>query len=173
MPEQLIIGFNPMSAANRVAYFGKQIRVRIWWLVVAIVLCVWIWIWQKGTLTPFQGMLLLGLGVVYSLVWVGVAVVGWIRAKSNLSSISPGVAAAIDRGGIWLQGASMAWPQIDKISINPARFGGSPNFCVKREDGFVASISLANLDVMPGTIDAAIRSYSAGTRWINTSKLGN
>jgi len=162
-----------MSAANRVAYFSSQIRGRLLWLVVAIVICVWIWIWQQGTLSTAQGALLLGVGVAYSLVWLVVAIVNWLRAKSALTSISPGVAAAIDRQGIWLQGTGMAWPEISTISISPGRFGGSPNLSVTREDGHIESISLANLDVMPGTIDAAIRSYSAGAQWIDTSKLGN
>jgi len=173
MPEQLLIGFNPMSAANRVAYYSRQIRSRVLWLIVAVVICVWIWLWQRGTLTLLQGVLLLGLGVVYSLVWLVLAIVNWRRAKSALESISPGVAAAINRAGIWLAGKAIAWPDISAISILPARFGGSPNLTVTTNDGQVSKASLANLDVMPGTIDSAIRSYSAGTWWIDTSKLGN
>jgi len=173
MPDQLLIGFNPMSAANRVAYYSKQIRSRLLWLLVSVVICVWVWIWQQTMLSTKQGALLLGLGIFYSLIWLGIAVINWSRAKSALSAISPGVAVAIDRHGIWIGNTGMQWPEIEQVSILPNRFGGSANLTVTTQDGQVSSISVANLDVMPGTIDAAIRSYSAGTQWIDTSKLGN
>jgi len=173
MPDQLLIGFNPMSAANRVAYFSSQIRSRLLWLVISAVICVWIWIWQQRVLTTVQGGVLLGLGILYSLIWLGISVINWSRAKSALSAISPGVAVAIDRYGIWMRDKGMQWPEISQVSILPGRFGGSPHFTVTTGDGQVASMSVADLDVMPGTIDSAIRSYSAGTQWIDTSKLGN
>jgi len=173
MPDQMLIGFNPMSAANRVAYYSRQIRSRLLWLVVAIVICIWIWLWQRGTLSVAQGGMLLGLGVLYSLVWLMVAVINWSRAKSALSAVSPGVAVAIDRTGIWFASRAMAWPEISQVCLLPGRFGGSPNLAVTTQDGQVTRMSVADLDTMPGTIDAAIRSYSAGSQWIDTSKLGN
>lgn len=173
MPEQLLIGFNPMSAANKVAYYSSQIRGRVLWLVIAVAICVWIWIWQRRSLTPLYSGLLFGVGSLYSLIWLVVALVKWKRAKAALTAISPSVAATVDRGGIWLQGTGMAWLEVSKIAITPGRFGGSPSLSVTRADGHIASISLADLDVMPGTIDAAIRSYSAGTQRIDTSRLGN
>ena len=173
MPEQLLIGFNPMSAANKVAYYSGQIRGRILWLIISIAICVWIWLCQRSALSPMYTGLLFGVGILYSLIWLMIAVIGWKRAKNALSAISPGVAAQVDRTGIWLQGTGMAWSQVKRIAISPGRFGGSPVLNVTRMDGNVARISLADLDVMPGTIDAAIRSYSAGTQHIDTSKLGN
>ncbi|MCL2736415.1 MAG: hypothetical protein FWD75_07265 [Propionibacteriaceae bacterium] len=173
MPEQLIIGFNPMSAANKVAYYGNQIRSRVLWLVVAMIVCVWIWLWQRQSMSGSDTGLLFGAGLLYSLIWLGVAIVNWSRAKSALSAISPGVAAAVDRQGMWLAGVGMAWPEIAQVAIAPGRFGGSPNLSVKRVDGHVSKISVADLDVAPGTIDAAVRSYSNGTQSIDTSRLGN
>ena len=162
-----------MSAANRVAYYTSQIRSRLLWLVISVVICIWIWLWQRGMMSVQQGALLVGVGVLYSLIWLGVAFVNWRRAKSALSAISPGIAAAIDRQGIWIQNRAIAWPEISQVSMLPGRFGGSPNLTVTTQDGQVTSMSVADLDVMPGTIDSAIRSYSAGTQWIDTSKLGN
>jgi len=173
MPEQLIIGFNPMSAANKVAYFSSQIRARLLWLVIAVLICVWIWVWQRQSLSGTTTALLFGVGIVYSAIWLAVAFINWLRARRSLSAISPGVAAAVDRQGMWLAGTGRAWPEIAQIDIAPGRFGGSPNLSVKGVDGRVSSICLADLDVMPGTIDSAVRSYSAGTHAINTAKLGN
>ncbi|MCL2783980.1 MAG: hypothetical protein FWD55_00810 [Propionibacteriaceae bacterium] len=173
MPDQLIIGFNPMSAANKVAYYSGQIRVRILWLIVAIAICAWIWIWQRSVLTPQVTGMLFGVGIAYSAIWLALAVINWRRAKSALAAISPGVAAAVDRRGIWLQGTGMAWPEIGSVAIKTGRFSSSPRLLVTRIDGQVISISVADLDVMPGTIDAAVRTFSSGTQWIDTSKLGN
>lgn len=173
MPEQLIVGFNPMPAANRVAYFSSQIRSRLMWLVIAVLICVGIWIWQRNNLSAGDTGLLFGIGIAYSLIWLGIAFVSWMRAKSALRAISPGVAAAVDRTGIWLQGAGMAWQDIAHILLTPGRFGGSPSLVVKGVDGHTSKVSLADLDVMPGTIDAAIRAYSGGTWAIDPTKLGN
>ena len=173
MPDQLLIGFNPMSAANRVAYYSSQIRSRLLWLIVSVVICVWVWLWQRGMLSVAQGVLLIGVGVLYSLIWVGVAFVNWRRAKAALAATSPGIAAAIDRNGIWMQNRAITWPEISHVALLPGRFGGSPSLAVTTQGGETTAMSVADLDVMPGTIDSAIRSYSAGTQWIDTSKLGN
>ena len=162
-----------MSAANRVAYRGSQIRARVLWLVVAICAMVIITVWQRRNL-QFQDMVLLfAIGSAYFALWLVAAIVNWYRAKSALASIAPGVAAAVDRRGIWLKGVGMPWPEIAQVWITPGRFGGSPALAVKRLDNEVVRVSLADLDVMPGTIDAAIRAYSYGNHWIDTSKLGN
>ena len=173
MPEQLLIGFNQMSATNRVAYAKSQIRSRILWLIVSIVICVVIWTWRRESLTPMYTGLLFGIGITYSLIWLIIAIVNHQRAKKALSAITPGLAATVDRTGIWLRGMGMAWTDITKIDITSGKFGGSPSLNVTRVDGVIASISVVDLDVMPGTIDAAIRSYSAGTQHIDTSTLGN
>jgi hypothetical protein len=173
VPEQLLIGFNPMSAANRVAYFGSQIRSRLIWLGVSVLICAAILIWQRQSLSGSWIPLLFAIGMAYSLVWLVIAIVSWARAKSALAAISPGVAAAVDRRGFWLAGQGLAWPEIAAITINRGRFGGSPHLRVQRVDGQQAEVSLAVLDALPGTIDAAVRAYSSGTHWIDTSKMGH
>lgn len=162
-----------MAAANKVAYYGSQIRSRLIWLVFAVLICVWIWFWQRQALSGSSTGWLFGVGIAYSLIWLAVAFFSWLRARSALAAISPGVAAAVDRRGIWLAGTGLAWAQIARVTILPGRYGGSPNLAVTGTNGQTSRISLADLDVMPGTIDAAIRSYSAGTQWIDTTKLGN
>lgn len=79
----------------------------------------------------------------------------------------------LDRLGVWIQGVGMAWPEIEKISVAQGRFGGSPSLKISRVDGQAVSVSLADLDVMAGTIDAAVRTYSSGAQHIDASKLGN
>ncbi len=173
MPEQLVIGFNPMSAANKVAYSGRQIRSRLLWLVVSVVICVWLWVWQRRSMSPAGTAAMFGLALVYSLIWLLIAFVNWRRAKSALKAIAPGVAVVVDRRGLWLQGVGVAWSQLSQIAIRPGRFRGSPVLMVRLSDGSTTRIPLANLNAMPGTIDSAIRSYSGGNWWIDTSKLGN
>ncbi len=173
MSEQLVVGFNPMPATNKVAYCSRQIRSRLIWLLVSIVICFWIWLWQRQSLDAAQTAWLFGIGIAYSLIWLGIAYLNWRRAKAALAQIAPGVAMTVSRAGIWLQGTGMAWPEIARVGIKRGRFGGSPALEVQHNQGAVASVSLAVLDTMPGSIDAAVRSYSAGTQKIDTSKLGH
>jgi hypothetical protein len=173
MPEQLVVGFNPMSAANKVAYCGSQIRQRLVWMVVAVMVCFVIWRWQGQAMTSLQVGMLFGLGLVYALIWLAIAFVRWLIARSGLSSVSSQVALAVNRQGLWLQGVGLSWSQIAQVAVTPGWFGGSPKLTVRRVDGEPMKMSLASLDAMPGTIDSAIRAYSGGAQRIDTSKLGN
>lgn len=171
MPEQLIIAFNPMAAATRVTYWRKQIRRRIIWFAVMIPILAWLY-FRQYTLPPGMQMgWMLVIIASYSVIWLAVSIVGWVRAKSQLKAISPGIAAAIDRRGIWLQGIGLAWGEIAGVALKPGLFKGSPSLVVTGSMGQSAQIALANLDVMPGTIDSAVRSYSAGTHRVDPAKL--
>ena len=161
-----------MSAANKVAYCGGQIRRRLIWIVVAALMSTWVWYWLRPSSWQVTVMVF-GIGIAYALAWLVVAIINWYRAKAALAAISPGVAMSLDRLGVWIHGIGMAWPEIAQISVTQGRFGGSPSLNVKRLDGHVVSVSLADLDMMAGTIDAAVRSYSSGTQQIDTAKLGN
>jgi len=162
-----------MAAANKVAYYGKQIRSRIVWLVATVAIVVVIWVWQSSSLSATNTGMLFGITIVYSLVWLALAVFGWLRARKALASISPQVALAVDRTGIWAKGTPMAWAEITGVRLTPGRRGGSPRLNVQRQDGSTITMSLADLDVMPSTIDSAVRAFSSGTMRIDTSKLGN
>jgi len=173
MPEQLIIGYNPVAATNRVAYYRGQIRSRAMWLVMAVVMCFAIWMWQRASFTTTQTLWLFGVGLGYSLIWLALAIVGRARAASALKGITPGVAMSVDRLGIWMQGTGMAWPDITGVAVRRRWYGGAPFLAVAHAGGVEQRIPLANLDVMTGTIDAAVRAYSSGVWSVDTRKLGN
>jgi len=162
-----------MAAANKVAYYGSQIRSRLIWLVVTAAIAVGIYTWMRSALTQSDVTWLFGLSIVYSLLWLGLAVFGWVRARAALSSISPQVALAVDRNGIWAQGTGMAWPEIAGVKLTRGPFGGTPRLNVSRHNGPEITLSLADLDVMPSTIDSAVRAYSSGMMRMDTSTLGN
>ena len=173
MPEQLLIGFNPSSAMNRVLNARRMIPRRVIWLIISVIVCGFLWIWLRRGLSPLFAAIFFGIGIAYSVISLILAIVAWNNAKDIYASITPGVAVAVDRNGCWLQGIGMAWPEISRIHITPGRFGRLASLDITRLDGMVSSIPLPDLDVMPGTIDAAIRSYSGGKQHIDISKLGN
>jgi len=173
VPNELIIGYNPMPAAQRVALLARGIRGRLAWVGIALVVCIWIYLWQRNSLTPTMVAWLFGAGLGYSLIWLIMSIIQWGRAKSALSSIAPGVAARIDRQGIWLQGVFLPWPAIAQIVARSRRFSMAPRLQIIGLDGQRYRLDLGELDIMPGTIDASIRTFSGGTHSIDTSKLGN
>jgi hypothetical protein len=173
VPEELIVGFNPMAATQRVASCASMIRSRLMWLLVSVVICVWIYIWKRDSLTGVTVVALFAAGIGYSVLWVVISLVSWIRAKAALGDITPGVATKIDRNGIWMQSVSLPWSGIDKIVAQSGRFGRPATIRVYNQVGEAARVPINVLDVMPGTIDASIRAFSNGAHWIDTSKLGN
>ncbi|MDR1386172.1 MAG: hypothetical protein LBJ44_01005 [Propionibacteriaceae bacterium] len=171
MSEELTVGFNPMPAAERVAYYSGLVRSRLIWLVVAVGLCAAIWVWQRLDLA--RGMQLLLIGLAYSAIWLAASLVGLANSRRLLKSIGQGTAVRVGPWGIDLAGAVLAWPDVALVSTTRGRFGSGPRLDVRTVQGQVRRLPFMYLDTMPGTIDAAVRAYSRGTKWLDTSRLGN
>jgi hypothetical protein len=173
MTEELTVGFNPLPAAERVAYYNGQVRSRLLWLGMAIVICLALWLWQAGQLNLGQSLALFGAGIGYSLIWLLIAVIGLITARTVLNRIGQGLAMNIGRWGIGVLDSSASWSQITEITTTRGGIGTGPALVVKTTQGDLKRIPLMHLDAMPGTIDAAVRAYSGGSRWLDTSRLAN
>ncbi|MDR2974864.1 MAG: hypothetical protein LBV00_09195 [Propionibacteriaceae bacterium] len=173
MPEQLLIGFNARAAASQVAVLGRQVRSRVLWLVVSLVICGALWLWQRSSMTLANTVAMFGFALIYSLVWLVIVLVRWQRAKSTLAAMTPGVAVGIDRTGVWMRDIGIRWSEMAQIWLAHPRAGGSPVLGVRGLDGTVSKIGVMSLDAEVGTIDSAIQAYSGGSWRIDSSKLGN
>ncbi|MDR1213575.1 MAG: hypothetical protein LBK54_05745 [Propionibacteriaceae bacterium] len=171
MSEELTVGFNPMPAAERVAYYSGLVRSRLIWLIVAVAICGVIWAWQQLDLA--RGLQLLMIGLAYSAIWLVAALAGLINSRRLLKSIGQGIAVRVGHWGIDLLGGVLPWADVTKVSTTRGRFGSGPRLDVHSASGEVRRLPFMYLDTMPGTIDAAVRAYSRGTRWLDTSRLGN
>jgi hypothetical protein len=174
MSQELTIGFNPIPAAERAAHYTGLLRTRLIWMGVAFVLCVGIWLWQRNQLGSANSIALFGAGLAYSLIWLILAIVGLVNARRILSHIGQGVAVRIGRIGIDILGTIVPWSAVAEVTTRRGgAFGAGPTLAVRTSNGDLRSVPFLYLDARPGTIDAAIRAYSLGTRWLDTTHLGN
>jgi hypothetical protein len=175
MSQELTVGFNPMPAAERVAHYSGLVRTRLIWLGIAVLLCLAMWIWQRNNLDPLASLALFGAGLGYSVVWLILAIVGLATARRILSRVGQGVALRIGRAGIDLLGAQVPWSDVAEVTTTRGRavLGAGPALTVRATTGTAHSVPFLYLDTRPGTIDSAVRAYSLGTRWLDTTRLGN
>ncbi len=173
MADELVIGYNPMPATQRVAHYRALIRSRLIWFGLAIVICIGVYVWQRASLDAVSTVALFVMGLGFSAVWVVIAVVGYLAAKRSLDSIGDGVAVTVDRQGIDIAGARTEWANVTKVGTSRGRLGVGPDLVVTNATGATRTVPLSYLDTMPGTLDSAIRAYSAGRQWLDTSGLDN
>ncbi len=175
MASELVVAYNPMPAAERVAHYQGVLRSRLIWLGVGVVVLLGIWFWQRQVLTTVQTVLLFVLGLSFSGVWAIIAAVLYGKAKRQLAEVNriEGSAMRIDGQGITVSDRLIAWPQVGKISTARGALGAGPVLTISDLSGSSQTVPLAHLDALPGTIDNAIRAFSGGRHWLDTSGLGN
>lgn len=175
MAHELVVGYNPLPAAERVAHYQALVRSRLVWLGIGVVLLVGIWFWQRSQLDTTQTILLFVIGLAFSGVWLVIAIVLNVVARRALDKVNSaqGYAIRVNPQGIEVAGKAVAWPQVARIATIRGHLGGQPQLVLTDASGASASVPITYLDTMPGTLDSAIRAYSRGSQWIDTSKLGN
>ena len=175
MAQELVVGYNPLPAAERVAHYQGLVRSRLIWLGIGVVLLLGLWFWLRDELDVAQTIWLYVIGLAFSGIWLVIAVVLYIAARRALDRINAtqGYAVRVDTLGIEVAGTRVAWPDVSTIATVRGPLGGHPRLLLRDSAGASVSVPITFLDTLPGTLDSAIRAYSRGTQWIDTSKLGN
>lgn len=175
MAQELVVGYNPLPAAERVAHYQGLVRSRLMWLGIGVVLLLGLWFWLRDQLDVVQTIWLYVIGLAFSGLWLVIAVVLYVRARRALDRINAtqGYAVRVDTQGIEVAGKRVAWPDVSTIATVRGPLGGYARLLLRDSAGASVSVPITFLDTLPGTLDSAIRAYSRGTQWIDTSKLGN
>jgi len=50
MAQELVVGYNPLPAAERVAHYQGLVRSRLIWLGIGVVLLLGMWFWLRDQL---------------------------------------------------------------------------------------------------------------------------
>jgi hypothetical protein len=174
MTQELVVGYNPLPAAERVAHYQGLVRSRLIWLGIGVVLLLAMWFWLRDQLDAVQTIWMFVIGLAFSGIWLVLAIVLYLSARRGLDRINAiqGYAIRVDPQGIEVAGKTVAWPDVAGIAT-VRRLGGQPRLTLRDTSGSTTSVPITFLDTLPGTLDSAIRAYSRGTQWIDTSTLGN
>jgi hypothetical protein len=177
MPEQLLVGYSPAVAAARLRAAQIQVPIRIGFLVFSGLFCLLFYYLfyrrQKDVFPMTFFWIYFGITVGISLLLVIISIVTLIIRAKAARNLPQGIAAAVDRQGMWMMGSGMGWNDVEAIRVKRGYFGSSMTLRVARTHGEELSLKLENLDVMTGTIDAAVRAYSGGSHFVDTTRLGH
>jgi hypothetical protein len=175
MAQELVVGYNPLPAAERVAHYQGLVRSRLIWLGIGVVLLLLLWFWMRDQLDAAQTIWMFVIGLAFSGIWLVLAIVLYFSAKRGLDRINAtqGYAIRVDPQGIEVAGKTVAWPEVAAIATVRRGLRGQPQLTLRDTAGVTSSVPITFLDTLPGTLDSAIRAYSRGSQWIDTSKLGN
>ncbi len=169
--DQLVVSYSPVRAYQRARKLGSTVRSRLIGLVITGLICGGIWWWRKDNLTTSETYWLFGIVLGISGVFVAIALIRWALAKRELASIGAGPAFIMVRQGIMLPQGRIAWPEVTELGLR-TRFGKTfPSFYVAGPNLPRWETSTANLDMLPGTIDTAVRALSNGEAKLDLSKL--
>ncbi len=173
--EEFVVGYNPLPAAERVAHYRQAVRSRLVWLGVGLVVVVAIYLWQRDILDLMTTVLLFVAGLGFSVMWVLLSAIQWMVARRQLSRVNTvqGVALRIREEGIDIGDQQLTWADVARVHTAKGPLGIGLLLAVTDTQGQTTSVPLTYLDSMPGTLDSAIRAYSGGRRWLDTSGLGN
>lgn len=112
----------------------------------------------------------LAFSAAVSLVSVAARAIWLLRQRSGLRRLGVGLAFVLSaRGFQAAPGEPLPWDQIEQIRAARGKWGLGYALEVRRVDGSTQALPLEGLDVLPGSLDAATRAYSAGRHGVDLS----
>jgi len=172
LTDEVHIRYNPMPAAERVAHYTGLVRTRLIWLGMAAGICLIFWGFQGSALGKVATVALFASGLGYSAIWLLMALAGLWRARRALHSIGQGVALRLNRWGVDIHGVALPWSDITAVKARRRRFSAyGPELAVVTATHGVKTLPWLFLDTLPGSLDAAIRAYTADAHHLDVSRL--
>lgn len=93
----------------------------------------------------------------------------WLhRQRAGLRVLGEGLACVLSARGFQADSAEpSAWEEIEQIRAAKGRWGHGYELEVRRADGLIQTLPLEGLGILPGSLDAATRAYSAGRHGVD------
>jgi hypothetical protein len=83
-----------------------------------------------------------------------------------------GVALRLSRWGIDIHGQSLPWPTITAVIARRRRLSAyGPDLTVVTSDGQHRRLPWLFLDTLPGSVDSAVQTYTAGAQRLDVTRL--
>ena len=184
-PERFAVALTPAPTAARITRQRSALRLQvIFALVFGTVLFV-VWLGPQflpedaeravqGALPSWSLPALMVIWAVPTLVRIVVTVIFLRRAKRDIASLEQGTALYIDGTGVEFvhpERVRASWAEITALKISGRSWGPGPRLRLEVSGREVASIPISFLDVLPGTIDSAVRARSMGRIGVDVSDM--
>lgn len=171
--QELPIAYDPSVLRARVgAQRGRVIRgsISTGVTVIALVgLLLYVYLGRDGQMGEMLGMLswLLGFSAVIGVVVLVGQIVWLSRLRKGLAGVGSGLAMIVSGSGIEYAGGRAEWTEVARLAAARGKPGHGYLLRIDRTDGSGMSFPLEGLDILPGTLDAATRAYSAGRHGVD------
>lgn len=170
MNDEYGVYFRPDLAAIRV----QQTRSALIWrlattgIAALAVGLAWVfWPEPVGSWAPW----FLGSSLVVAAVFGGHNWLQYAAARRDSRAATPGLAIGLNRDGILVGPQWFTWPEVGALVVRPGRFGGSAQLVATGRDQANQTLPLDYTDILPATLDSAVRTLSAGRAWVDLSRL--
>jgi hypothetical protein len=103
------------------------------------------------------------LTLVGRLVW-------FYRQRAGLRRVGEGLALRLSSGGVQTAAdGPLPWDAIEEVRAARGKWGHGYSLELRGADGSTQTLPLEGLDLLPGSLDAATRAYSAGRHGVDLS----
>jgi hypothetical protein len=169
--EELSVPFDPTSAQLKVRRWRRLLLGQVLTFVISCAILAALYRWRGHTLQDTGILVVYGTLIVGSLVWLGVYLLAYLRARKALRAVGTGIALRIDRYGVELAGVGVPWAEVKRVSTARGGFGRGARLEVERTDGRRSGVPLDHMDVRPATLDMTARAYSGGRHGVDLRAL--
>ncbi len=168
---ELVVDYDPGELAQKVARRRRLVRSRLLSLGITIVIMVVIYLWQREQLRGAGFFAVYGLVFGISIAFVIVTLIGYLRARRQLTSIGSGTAIRIGAPGIQIAGLAAPWSQVAVVDTVKGGIGRGPALRLTLTDGRSAALPLDQVTVFPATVDTTARAFSGGRHGVDLGAL--
>ena len=175
-PPRLVVAFNPVPSASRVAHHhATRFRLAVQAFVVVVIGGL-LWALTADAFQLSTVMWMLGAWVVLFLVLFVIQNLRLHAARKDLLDVGEGPALIVRLGGLCLRRAlrsgsqepaatfmdEVTWDELSAVKVEGSSIGSGPGLVVHADDGRPWEVPLSWLDSQLADIDAAVTSASGG-----------
>lgn len=175
-PGRLVVAFNPVPSASRVAHHhATRFRLAVQALVVVIIGGL-LWALTADAFELSTVMWMFGAWVVLFLVLFVIQNLRLHAARKDLLDVGEGPALIVDSDGLSVRRIlrtgeedfaaptmdEISWKDMASIKVGGSSIGSGPGLVVHADDGRQWEVPLSWLDCPPADIDAAVSIASGG-----------
>lgn len=166
------VHWQPEPLTARVDQTRRTVVSRLISLGITVVLMVVFWWWRREEFAAVGGAVwvLYGLSLAVSLSFVAWAVVRWRRAVGETALVGEGLALVLGHAGVELPDARIPWDDLQAVRTVRGRWLHGPVLLVE-QGGRSWSFPVEALDILPGSLDAAVRVYSSGRHGVDLTAI--
>ena len=114
---------------------------------------------------------MLSVSGAIELVLLGARMVWFRRVTAASAAVGEGLAFVVSPAGIECEKGRAGWGDITHIAVANGTWGHGYLLRIKRGDEQAFEFPLGGIDILPGTLDSAMRAYSAGRHGVDLSAL--